>query len=733
MKKKKSKEIDEESEISEEKVDISAINENLEKAPYKITRESKILKFHDINEVEEEITYLIKFDKTKILSNSKYILETPLTYFRIPEETIEEYQKYLLFKKLIKWINEFKMISKKFKEILDEIDNLKGDGELLTEDKSYLKSVQSYDELKSQIDQIESDPKFKEDVKKYGVELRTVKDLNTILLETNTKIIFEKIIWHFIFDNIFNSTECKLKSVQKFINTEVENVNRETKLKKIKIQELIRAENKKINIREYMEKSGNFGEMINYPYSKKNKFLHHNLTLTWLVFLYLILIPVLFIVSVLLLISLPLNTFFLYLILILIGVISPLIILKLLMHFKQTNKRLMKTGKLKDKFEKKIERFLSPETDDKKILDDNHKRRLFLDSISEILFRNIYKVIFNDLDKCIQDYKSFNPISMEIFFEGDKILPIETSYEDFFHKTSIPIYTNTIKSKDEFSLKIRTNRTIRKNKKNSKMLDKRSVPIKKLKYIRIIIFLLILIYGFIAIFLDLSFFLYMIFTIIYLAIFNPLTSVNINYIHSSAYKFEKNEESTKGQLLLFNLLSGHKTIYPITIDLREDCSYYFLAYAPQFHRIKFTKEMKDILRGLYTKLPTDLSSEIISFNIPRRKKLEREFEFDIDLEIPISKRIWIWIIGIFAMLILMAFSGIVYILSILFPSIFTNSFDMSTLRFVLTFLTLLIGFFGKDILSNPTKDLNKIGLILIIFSVIVGIIFILPIFITLIS
>jgi len=242
-----------------------------------------------------------------------------------------------------------------------------------------------------------------------------------------------------------------------------------------------------------------------------------------------------------------------------------------------------------------------------------------------------------------------------------------------------------------------------------------------------------LIYGIIEILFDLPLDLYIILSIFYFVIFNPLTIIRINYIYSSAYQFEKNEESTKSQLLLFNLFSGYKNIYPITIDLREDCSYYFLAYAPQFHRIKFTKEMKEVLRGLYTKLPTDLSSEIISFNIPRRKKLEREFEFDIDLEIPISSRIWIWIIGIFTMLTLMTFSGIIYITSILNPLAFSNSFDMSTLRFVLTFLTLLIGFFGKDILSNPTKDLHKIGLILIIFSVIVGVIFILPIFFALIK
>ena len=194
---------------------------------------------------------------------------------------------------------------------------------------------------------------------------------------------------------------------------------------------------------------------------------------------------------------------------------------------------------------------------------------------------------------------------------------------------------------------------------------------------------------------------------------------------------ETNTEFINDKLSIVNFFNRRKNIYPVTIDLREDCSYYFLAYAPRFHRIRFAKEMKDILRGLYTKVPTDLSSEIISFNIPRRKKLEKTIEFDIDFEIPIAGRIWCWIIGIFLMLILMIISGILYIISIINPSIFVNSFDLSTLRFVLTFLTLLIGFFGRDILSDPTKDLHIIGIILIVISVITGFIFTAPIFITL--
>ncbi len=393
---------------------------------------------------------------------------------------------------------------------------------------------------------------------------------------------------------------------------------------------------------------------------------------------------------------------------------------------------MMKQGKLKEKFEEKITSFLIKTNDGEKEPEENIKRKLFLDSLSEILYKEIYKFVFRDLDKCIRDYKSFNPVSMEIFLDGNQVFPLGTSYEGFFHKTSIPIYLDSTINNEEFNLKIITKKTIRKNKKYSRMINRKTSLSKNFREMRFIFNVIMIVFLISSLFFEILLVPVMISALIWLIFFNnPIYLVRTKYIYYSSLLADSKKEFDYNKSSIANIFNKRKNIYPVTIDLREDCSYYFLAYAPRFHRIKFAKEMKDILRGLYTKLPTDLSSDIISFNIPRRKKLKKIIEFDIDLEIPIAGRIWCWIIGIFIMLVLMFISGIIYIFSIINPLIFANSFDLSTLRFVLTFLTLLIGFFGKEILSNPTKDLHKIGIILIVISVLVGIIFTAPIFITL--
>ena len=86
--------------------------------PYHIKRESKILKFIDINEVEEETTYLIRFDESERSKDSNYILELPLTYFRIPEKTIMEYQNYLDVKAFFKR-------NKDLKNYFEEIEDIR--------------------------------------------------------------------------------------------------------------------------------------------------------------------------------------------------------------------------------------------------------------------------------------------------------------------------------------------------------------------------------------------------------------------------------------------------------------------------------------------------------------------------------------------------------------------------------------------------------------------------------
>lgn len=709
----------------------SSGKEHWNKIPYRIIRESKILKFNDINEVEEETFYLIKFEEFKRSEDSNYLLEMPLTYFRIPEKTIQEYQDYLevkeffktpkLFKKYIENPEEFRKLLNIFATLFAKMKD-KGD---------FSEKMKFIEEIKESMQKIEETPKYQELIQKYGIAKRPIKNLNAILIDTKSEILFEKIIWHFIFERIFTSTDSNFKKTQEFIEREIQNPKRETKSWKIKLPRNVKKEISEINIREYIEKSGNFENIINYPYSKKPPYFHHNKSFNWFIILYFALIPLFLSLFIYLARFLIMQQLVLWIILIIIFSASPLIIIKILMHFMDGKYKIMKLGKLKEKFEVKTKRFMDKEIYNKKNAEDNLDRELFLDSLSEKLFTEIYKYVFRDLDKTIRDYKSFNPVSIEIFFEGNRIFPIETSYEEFFHKTSIPLNLDDLLKKEAFSLKIITNKTIRKNKKNSRMLNS-SVSVSKnySKAFRIcaLVFPVLII---ISALLNFSEIIFNIWIILLLSILNPIFFIKTEYKYFSSLLTDSNDEVFKKNLSIVYLFVKRRKIFSITIDLREDCSYYFLAYAPNFHRIKFAKEMKEILRGLYTKLPTDLSSNIISFNIPRRKRLKREIEFDIDLEIPISGRIWCWIIGIFIMLILMIISGIMYIISIINPSFFVNEFDLSTLRFVLTFLTLLIGFFGKDLLSEPTKDLHKIGIILIITSLIVGIIFVAPIFITL--
>lgn len=720
--------------------DNSSGNEQRKLIPYHIIRESKILKFIDINVVEEETTYLIRFEVNERSKDSKYILELPLTYFRIPEKTIEEYQNYLDNKAFFKRNKDVEKEIEQFEDVSKAVNKVKLLLAKLKDKEHFIEIREDQEKLTKMIQKIEKTDRYQELVQTYGLFKQPIKNLNAILLETESEIIYEKIIWHFIFEIILNPSDSNFKNTKIFIEKEINNKKRETKLKKIKISEEVKEEISNVKIREHIEKSGNFEDIIRYPFSKKKVFLHHNTSFRGLWILYGILIPYYFLVSIFFLskylVVENIVIWIIYLILfvfpILILAVTSLFIIQVLNRVTNAHNKMMKRGKLKEKFEEKITSFLVKPIGKKKIKEDNIKRKLFLDSISEILYSEIYKFIFRDLDKCIRDYKSFNPVSMDIFLDGDKIFPLGTSYEGFFHKTSIPIHLDSSTNKGEFNLKIITKKAIRKNKKNSRMINSHTFLPKKLIKLRVIIHIVFLVFIISSLFIEILLVPVFFSAILWLGLLNnPIYLFRTRYNYYSSLMTERNEELINIRRYVVNFFNKKKNIYPVTIDLREDCSYYFLAYAPRFHRIRFAKEMKDILRGLYTKLPTDLSSDIISFNIPRRKKLKKTIEFDIDLEIPIAGRIWCWITGIFVMLILMIISGIIYIISIINPLIFVNSFDLSTLRFVLTFLTLLIGFFGREILSDPTKDLHKIGIILIVISVLTGIIFTAPIFITL--
>ncbi len=258
--------------------------------PYHIKRESKILKFIDINVVEEETTYLIRFEERERSKDSNYILELPLTYFRIPEKTIEEYQIYLDNKAFVKRNKNVEKEIEKFEDIKKLLARVK-------EKEYFIEKKEFHEKITKMIQKIEKTPRYQELVQTYGLFKQPKKNLNDILLGTKSETIYEKIIWHFIFEKILNPSDSNLKKAEAFIENEINNKDRETKLKKIKIPEDIKEEISKVKIREHIEKPGNHEDIIRYPYSKKKFYLHQNTSFRWLWILYSILIPYYFFVS----------------------------------------------------------------------------------------------------------------------------------------------------------------------------------------------------------------------------------------------------------------------------------------------------------------------------------------------------------------------------------------------------------------------------------------------------
>jgi len=360
----------------------SSENESLQKIQYQIKRESKLLKFNDINEVEEETTYLIRFDKKKLKENKRYVLETPLTYFRIPEGVIQKYQEYQKVKQYAKFYKESKKYLDEYKELTEKIKQYDDVYKQYKEDLKQGKYIE-LENLKAKIKGIEKEPGFQKFIQ--NLDYLEIKDLNTLLIETKSEILFEKIIWCYIFEEIFNSISSILKDIQEFVKKEVKNENRETKINKINIPKLANKEIEKISIREFIEESGNFEKIMNYPYSKRKDLIHHNLSHWSLIQFYLILAPILILLFLLLFTFLTFEQIIFSLIIIIILMLCSLLIFELVLHFKKAKYLLMKRGKLKDKFDEKTQHFLIKNYDK-----ENLKIKLLLDSFSDILFRKIY-------------------------------------------------------------------------------------------------------------------------------------------------------------------------------------------------------------------------------------------------------------------------------------------------------------------------------------------------------
>ncbi len=547
----------------------------------------------------------------------------------------------------------------------------------------------------------------------------------------NPELIVEKIIWYYIFEEVYGNDNNEWATYRNKLKQYLFESNLEEELKnfpeKPKITEDFIANIEKLNIKDYIERENKFLEILEYPYRKDIVKYHHNSEILDKSFIYSLLCLFSFWIFV---------TWFFYPVLFLFN-ISMLILFfffLIISLYQRKNTirsnykdKLMKINDLKKKFENSIKFFLmyekyqSKEVSNMKI----NNIRLYLDSHSEKLFTFIENLIKLDVYKTIQDYKTFNPIKFEVFIENKRVYPIPTEYEGFFHKTKIPFIIKDNNWKRLFSLEVKTREIIQKKRKLNNIKVREYRIKKKYSYLANISFILaILIFFVIPPSYNL---LNILLLFILILIFLSLTPKN--YFYDSQLQNFSEESQLYKRFFGFFLNSMHK-IYTIPIKLRPDCSYYFIAHAPRFHRIKISHELKDLMmKKLNLKIPENLSNTIESFNIPRKMNM-KGYDLEIDIEIPLNQRLFTWISGIIIMFGIMIFSGIFYLcLYFLHPELLSNEFqDFINIRIILTFLTLLIGFFGSDFLGNLTKDLNKVGVLLISLSFIVGILYSVPIF-----
>lgn len=546
----------------------------------------------------------------------------------------------------------------------------------------------------------------------------------------NPEFIVEKIIWYYIFEEVYGNANNEWTTYRNKLKQYLFESNLEEELKnfpeKPKITEDFIANIEKLKIKEYIEREDKFLEILEYPYRKDIVKYHHNTEILDKNFIYSLLCLFSFWIFITWLFYPTLFSFN----------ISLLIFFLLLLIFSFYQRKitirsnykdkLMKINDLKKKFENSIQFFLIYEKDQSKEVSDMkiNNIRLYLDSHSEKLFRYIDDLIKLDVFKAIQDYKTFNPIKFEVYIENKRIYPIPTEYEGFFHKTKIPFIIKDNNWNRLFSLEVNTMEIIQKKRKLTNIKERDYQIKKKYNYLACISFILvILIFMILPFYNILNILLLLTYLLIFLSLFPK------SYFYNSQLQNFSEESQLQKRFFGFFLNSMHK-IYTIPISLRPDCSYYFKAHAPRFHRIKITHELKDLMmKKLNLKIPENLSNTIESFNIPRKLNM-KGYDLEIDIEISLNQRLFTWIIGIIIMFGIMIFSGIFYLcLYFLHPELLIDEFqEFTNLRIILTFLTLLIGFFGRDFLGNVTKDLNRIGVLLISLSFIVGILYSVPIF-----
>jgi hypothetical protein len=542
-------------------------------------------------------------------------------------------------------------------------------------------------------------------------DIRT--DINPELMELEPKDLYERIIWYYIFEIIFKNKDPGLdwsdltKEISKRLSSDSTRIQKRISKEKT-ISESIKEKVRIISLKDLIEKKRNIKEILDYPNFKGKRSIVRNWsTMKFLLFL--------LIVSCFLINFFVLSNNFLYLFFIWFITSCGIFLIHIFLFDIIIKKILIKKDLLRSEIEKVIPTIIQ----DFKILSKSNKGliRKYLRAYIEDLFQRIYFNEYNNLFEIIKDYKTFNPFSLSVKFD-DKEYPTEPYFiTQFFRNTTISLDFSKIPLKDKYELSIHTKRTIRIIRKMDRV-TRQEVTINKSGWI-IMGFLLILpwlTYIFSLVFsLKLLFFFFSIIFIIYLIIFN--VKFNFKYYTS----LQEIREQAPQELALFSYFRNiSRKIFSIPTNLRRNCSYDWVIDAPQFHNIRMCPEMKKIFknleRPLVLRLPHKLSKNILSFHIPKSKNV-KEVDFQLDLELPFMARIIGWLIGMNLMLINMLSLSIIYLIFSFTPEI---SVDFTNIRVILPFLTLLIGFFGKNILETPTKDLYKWAGTLISLTVTIG-------------
>ena len=538
------------------------------------------------------------------------------------------------------------------------------------------------------------------------------------LMEIDSKDVYEKIIWFYIFEIIFGDKRESSgwkdfrEDLKSKIKVDFLTKNWISVRKDISVSDDIKDKLRKIHLKGIFEEKNTLKDILEYPNKKrKTVFIqswnlkNYFVLILFSIFLFSIMIPFFKITEF--------HATYLSLIIILL-VLIPIYFLLYQIFIR---KSLLKGGKLKRKFEKKHKKFIEQFKIESKKEKNFFKK--YLDVYTNELFNKIFYINYNELFEAIKDYKTFNPLSISIKFDDEEIIHEMSDYNSFFHYTTILLDFEEIPIKHNYVLQIETKKTLRVAKKKEKITH------EKIVFPKLIIFLFI---GLIAIpllifvFISLS----IVFYLLILVCLISLIIISLNLIRFE-YKYysplQDQAHRYRHKLSFFNYyLNKNKNIYSIPVNLRKDCSYYWVINAPRFHSVQITKEIKGIIKNLeqpiVLRTPYESAKNLLSFHIPRGKFI-KEVDFQLDLEMPYSARIVGWLIGMNIMLINMLSLSVIYFIIILTINV---PIDLSNVRVVLPFLTLLIGFFGKSVLENPTKDLHKWGGVLILLTVILGII-----------